>query len=57
VIVASLIATAKLNGVEPQAWFTDALERMVVGRVKATQLARRLPWNCKTEQLAAAVDA
>jgi hypothetical protein len=31
-IVASLVATAKLNGVEPQAWLTDVLERVVSGR-------------------------
>jgi hypothetical protein len=33
--VASLVATAKLNGVEPLAWLTDVLERMVSGRPKA----------------------
>ena len=37
-IVASLVATAKLNGVEPQAWLTDVLERMVSGRTKAHEL-------------------
>ena len=56
-IVASLIATAKLNGVEPWEWLTDALERMVTGRIKATELERLLPWNWKAERLAAAVDA
>ncbi len=56
-IVASLINTAKLNGVEPQAWLTDVLERMVSGRTKAYELERLLPWNWKTEQLAASVDA
>ena len=30
-IVASLVATAKLNGVEPQAWLTDVLERAGLG--------------------------
>src|SRR3954451_4824782 len=33
-IVASLVATAKLNGVEPLAWLTDVLERVVSGRTK-----------------------
>src|SRR3954467_8459733 len=37
-IVASLVATAKLNGVEPLAWLTDVLERMVSGRAKAHEL-------------------
>jgi hypothetical protein len=35
-IVASLVATAKLNGVEPQAWLTDVLERVVSGRARPT---------------------
>jgi transposase len=56
-MVASLVATAKLNGVEPLAWLTDVLERMVSGRTKAHELEQLLPWNWKTERLAAAVDA
>jgi transposase len=56
-IVASLVATAKLNGVEPLAWLTDVLERMVSGRTKALELARLLPWAWKAERLAAAVHA
>src|SRR4051812_7561270 len=55
--VASLVATAKLNGVEPLAWLTDVLERMVSGRTKAHELERLLPWNWQVEQLAAALDA
>jgi hypothetical protein len=55
--VASLVATAKLNGVEPLAWLTDVLERMVSGRTKATELERLLPWNWKAERLGAAVSA
>ena len=56
-IVASLVATAKLNGVEPLAWLTDVLERMVSGRTKANELERLLPWTWKAERLAAAVNA
>src|SRR3712207_6144122 len=56
-IVASLVATAKLNGVEPLAWLTDVLERMVSGRTKAHELEHLLPWNWKAERLAAAVHA
>jgi transposase len=56
-IVASLVATAKLNGVEPLAWLTDMLERMVSGQTKAHELERLLPWTWKAERLAAAVDA
>ena len=53
--MASLIATAKLNGVEPQAWLIDVLERMVSGRTKAHELERLLPWTWQAEQIAAAV--
>src|SRR5690349_11417523 len=56
-IVASLVATAKLNGVEPLAWLTDVLERVLSGRTKATELERLLPWNRKAERVAAAVHA
>ena len=53
-IVASLVATAKLNGVEPLAWLTDVLERVVSGRIKAHELERLLPWVWKAGTLAAA---
>ena len=43
-IVASLVATAKLNGVEPQAWLTDVLERVVSGRTRSHELHQLLPW-------------
>jgi hypothetical protein len=38
-----------LNWVEPLAWLTDVLERMVSGRTKAHELARLLPlvWNAE----------
>jgi transposase len=41
----TLIETAKLNGVEPMAWLTDVLERIVSGRTKANELHTLLPWN------------
>jgi hypothetical protein len=50
-------AIATPNGVEPFAWLTDGLERMVSGRTKATELERLLPWNWKAERLEAAVNA
>jgi hypothetical protein len=56
-IVASLVATAKLNGVEPLAWLTDVLERMVAGRTKSHELEQLLPWNWKAERLEAASGA
>ena len=56
-IVASPVATAKLNGVEPLAWLTDVLERMVSGRIKAHELERLLPWAWQAERLTTAVHA
>ena len=56
-VVASLVATARLNGVEPLAWLTDVLERMVSGRSKAHELDRLLPWAWKAERLATAINA
>ena len=44
-IAMTLIQTAKLNGVDPMAWLTDVLERIVSGRTKANQLRTLLPWN------------
>ena len=49
--MASLVPTAKLNEVEPQAWLTDVLERMVSGRTKAHELEQLLPWFWKADQL------
>jgi hypothetical protein len=41
----TLIQTAKLNGVDPMAWLTDVLERIVSGRTKAHELHTLLPWT------------
>ena len=56
----TLIQTAKLNGVDPLAWLTDVLERIVSGRTKAHEMHTLLPWtwaatnaSSETEQLAA----
>ena len=40
--------------VEPLAWLTDVLERVVSGRTKARELERLLPWNWKAERIVAA---
>src|SRR3954468_7133456 len=55
-IVASLVATAKLNGVERLAWRTDVLERVVSGRTKAHELELLLPWTRKAGRLTPAGD-
>jgi hypothetical protein len=52
-IIATLIQTAKLNDVDPLAWLTDVLERIVSGRTKQHQLETLLPWNRKAEREAA----
>jgi transposase len=54
--VASLVATAQLNRIEPLAWLTDVLERVVSGRTKAHEPERLLPWAWKAEQLATVVN-
>jgi hypothetical protein len=54
-IATTLIRTAILNGVDPQAWLTDALERMVSGEVRSTELATLLPWTWRDAQRATLV--
>jgi len=43
----TLIATAKLNDVDPQAWLADVLARMP--DYPAKRIADFLPWNCHAE--------
>jgi transposase len=43
-IAITLIRTAILNGVDPQAWMADVLEQMVSGKVNSRSLASLLPW-------------
>jgi transposase len=44
----TLIQTAKLNCVDPMAWLTEVLERIVSGRTKANELQTLVPWNWAT---------
>ena len=46
-ILGSLVATAKLNSLDPQTYLTDVLERIVSGRTKNHQLHELLAWNWK----------
>lgn len=46
-ILASLLTTAKLNGLDPETWLTDVLERIVSGRTKNDHLHELLAWNWK----------
>jgi hypothetical protein len=41
----TLITSTKLNGVEPLAWLTDVLERLVSCRTKQHEIDQLLPWN------------
>jgi len=56
-ILATLANTAKLNGVDPQLYLTDVLERIVSGATKNNQLHELLVWNWKaareTDKIAA----
>ena len=41
----SLIVTAKLNNIDPQAWLADVLAR--IAEIPQQRLAKLLPWNWK----------
>jgi hypothetical protein len=49
-IVATLIQSAKLNNVDPLAWLTDVLERIVSGRTRRHEPDTLLPWNWKADR-------
>ena len=44
-IANTLIQTCKLNNVEPLAYLTDVLQRIVSGRTKSHELRTLLPWD------------
>ena len=44
----SLIVSAKINDVDPQAWLADVLKRIADHRI--SDLAGLLPWNWAAEQ-------
>ena len=47
-VMATLIVTAKLNGVDPQAWLADVLAR--IAEHPARRLEEFLPWNWAAER-------
>ena len=47
-VICSLIGIAMLNDVEPYAWLSDVLTRMVDGH-PANRLDGLLPWNWKAQ--------
>ena len=44
-VIYSLIVTAKLNGIDPQAWLADVLRR--IADPPASRLEELLPWHWK----------
>ena len=48
-IMFTLIQTAKLNDVDPQAWLADVLGR--IANHKITDLAALLPWNWRLARI------
>jgi transposase len=55
-ILASLLNTAKLNGLDPFTYLDDVLERIVSGQVKNHELDQLLAWNWKAARSHAPVD-
>lgn len=53
-IANTLIQSCKLNGVEPLAYLTDVLQRIVSGQTKNHQLHALLPWNWRLPATGAA---
>lgn len=49
-VLASLVNSAKLNGVDPETWLADALEQIVSGAVTINRLDQLLPWNWKADR-------
>lgn len=47
----TLIATARLNDVDPQAWLADVLAR--IADTPQNRLAELLPWNWRRSTVAA----
>ena len=51
----SLVATAKLNDIDPEAWLSDVLRR--INDHFASRLAKLLPWNWKKQVVRTAAAA
>ena len=49
-VLASLLQTARLNGLDPFTWLNDVLERIVSGAVKSHELEQFLAWKWKARQ-------
>ncbi len=49
-VLASLLQTAKLNGLDPFTWLNDVLARMVSGEVLNNDLDQLLAWNWRAAE-------
>ena len=49
-ILASLVNTAKLNGIDPELWLANVLEWIVSGTIPINRLDTLLPWTWKSER-------
>ena len=47
-IAYTLIETAKLNGLDPQAWLAEVLHR--IPEHPSNRIDELLPWNCKPDK-------
>ena len=47
-ILYTVLESAKLNGLDPEAWLADVIDRMVKGH-PINRLAELLPWNWNRE--------
>lgn len=46
-VLASLVNSAKLNGLDPETWLADVFEQIVSGSIPVNRLDELLPWNWK----------
>ncbi|WP_435526094.1 transposase domain-containing protein [Ensifer canadensis] len=49
-VIASLVNSCKLNGVDPEVWLADVLERIISCKVTANEMESLLPWTWKAER-------
>ena len=43
----TLMETANMNGVDPQAWLADVLDR--IAKHHSNRIDELMPWNCKPD--------
>ena len=55
-VLASLLQTAKLNGLDPFTWLGDVLTRIVSGEVRNNELDQLLAWNWKPASATSQLD-